>query len=263
MRKIHFTLIVALLLGTFSVAPAAPVLGVGAGKILRLGAREYDSFDPQTTGSNALGAIENALFRGLLRYDEKGLPAPSIANEVPTVANGDISTNGKTYIFKLRDDWKWSDGKGVVTAQDFVYSYQRLVDPKTDGDYGSFLNGIVVNATDVPTGKMPVSALGVKAVNDHTFEVDLVKPVLYFNAIAAMWIGYVVRKDNVERPGLPKPDSWTDPANGAVVGSGPFRMVSWDHNKKIVFERNPYFSGSMAKLDTIEIYIFSNPALAY
>jgi len=231
-------------------------------KVLHIQGREYSRFDPQMTANNAQATLEGALFRGLLRYDENSNPAPSIALEVPTIANGGISADGLTYIYKLRE-WKWSDGKGVVTAQDFVYAFQRLVDPKAGSPYGSLLNGIVVNATDIQNGKQPVSSLGVKALDDKTLQVTLVKPASYFNAIASMWITYAVRKDNVERTGLPKDSSWTDPAYGVVVGSGPFIITKWDHNKEIVFERNPNYSGTPAKLDDIDQIVITDSKIAY
>lgn len=232
------------------------------GKVLRSAGREFPGLDPQATGITAQATLENALFRGLLRYDEKGNPAPSIAQDVPSVANGGISSDGKTYTYKLRD-WNWSDGKGKVTAQDFVYSYERLVDPKFGSPYGYLLSGIVVNADQIQAGKAQPTDLGVKAVDEKTFQVSLVQPTSYFNAIASMWVGFAVRKDNVERANLPQPTSWTDPANGEVVGSGPFIIKSWDHKKEIVLEKNPNYSGTAPKLDTIKLEIIDDPQLAY
>src|SRR5260221_4275755 len=224
-----------------------------ASKVLRIELRkDYKHFDPQRTIDTAQSSIENALFRGLLRYDVNGRPAPSIAKEVPTLANGGISPDGKTYTYHL-NDWKWSDGNGVVTADDFVYTYQRLIDPKTLAPYGSFFDNIILNATGGNSGKLAVTALRVKALNSTTFQVTLVKPIPYFNDMASLWTGYVVSKDNVERSGLPAANAWTDPANGPVVGSGPFRIASWTHNNQIVFERNPNFSGALAKLDQIQL----------
>ena len=260
MRKTQFVAILVILLSLF--LPFSGQTSHAAAKVLHVQGIEFSSFDPQRTGRNDQGAIESALFRGLLRYDENGNPAPSIAQDVPTLANGGISADGKTITYKLRD-WKWSDGKGVITADDFVYTFQRLVDPTTGAPYGNFLNDLVVNATDIQAGKQPATTLGVKAVDPKTFQVSLLKPVPFFNNIASMWIGYVVRKDNVERSGLPKAKAWTDPANGEVVGSGPFRITSWDHGKKIVYERNPNYSGTAAKLDEIDFSIINDPTEAF
>src|SRR6266851_1300643 len=144
-----------------SRAQAAPkVLHIGLGG-------EPPTFDPQQANYTDQVAYSYALWRGLLKYDEKGDTLPSIATEVPSQANGGISKDGLTYTFHLRD-WKWSDGKGTVTAGDFVYSFERLVDPKQASAYGYFLNGIVLNAQDIQDGKKQPSELGVKAVDDKT-----------------------------------------------------------------------------------------------
>jgi oligopeptide transport system substrate-binding protein len=262
MKRLNLRHLISVFVLLLLFVPALDQPAYAANKVLRIKGREFARFDPQLTGNTAQASTENALFRGLLRYDENGNPAPSIAQEVPTAANGGVSADGKTYTYKLRD-WKWSDGNGVVTAQDFVYTFQRLVDPKTGAPYGSFLNGIVLNAAEIRDGKQPLSELGVKAIDAKTLQVSLAKPVSYFNAIASMWIGFAVRKDNVERAGLPKPDAWTDPAYGPVVGSGPFRMAKWDHKNQIVFERNPNFSGTPAKLDQIQFKIIDDEKLAY
>jgi oligopeptide transport system substrate-binding protein len=223
---------------------------------------EPATIDPQQSYYTDMVAYDQALWRGLLRYDEKGNPEPSIAKEVPTEANGGITEGGKVYTFHLQD-WKWSDGKGVVTAQDFVYSWQRLVDPAQASAYGAVLNGIVLNASAIQAGKAEVSTLGVKAVDDKTFQVTLEKPLGYFNQIAALWFGYAVRKDNVERPGLASAAAWTDPANGEVVGSGPFKITKWEHNSQLVFEKNPNFSGTPAKVDKIVFTLQDDPAVMY
>jgi oligopeptide transport system substrate-binding protein len=221
-----------------------------APKTLRYAMNEPETIDPQRASYVNQVALVQAMFRGLLRYNEKGEPIPSIAKEVPSIENGGVSKDGLTYTYKL-GDFKWSDGKGMVTAEDFVYSLRRLADPATGSPYGAFLSDIIVNATEIQDGKAKPETLGVKAVDEKTLEVKLVKPVSYLNAIMSLWATYAVRKDNVERAGDPASGAWTDPANGAVVGNGPFILTKWDHNKEMVFEKNPNFGGTLAKLDRI------------
>jgi len=230
---------------------------------------EPASLDPQVASfANDIAAI-NGLFRGLLKYDEKGTPVPSIAKEVPTVANGGVSADGLTYTYHLRTDWKWSDGNGVVKAQDFVYSFQRLVNPKTAGGYGSFLDGLLLNADNVNNADAAkvdqalLDTLGVKALDDATVQFTLVHPASYWNQVAAMWIGDAVRKDNVERAGDSSSGAWLDPVNGPVVGSGPFTISKWDHNKAVVYTKNPNFAGSSAKLDEIDFALIQDSAVAF
>jgi oligopeptide transport system substrate-binding protein len=236
-----------------------------AGKVLRYEVTgEPDTIDPQAAGYTNDVAIDNALWRGLLRYDVKadGTVLPEIAQDVPTKDNGGISADGMTYTFKLKD-WKWSDGKGSVTAGDFVYSWERLVDPANAFPYGLIFNDVIKNATEITNGKMKPDQLGVKAVDDKTLQVTLTKPLGYFNQMAALWFAYPVRKDNVERSGLSTPAAWTDPANGDVVGTGPFTLTKWDHGTSMVFTKNANFSGDAAKLDEMDWTLQDDPAVAY
>src|SRR5258708_34773997 len=115
---------------------------------------EPSAFDPQQANFTGDVAFTYAVWRGLLRFDPASKTAgviAAIATEIPTKENGGVSADGLTYTFHLRD-WKWSDGKGVVTAQDFVYSYERLVDPAQASAYGGYLNGIVQNAQEIQDG---------------------------------------------------------------------------------------------------------------
>ena len=231
---------------------------------------EPASLDPQVASFASDIAAINGLFRGLLRYDEKGATVPSIAKEVPSVANGGVSSDGLTYTYHLRTDWKWSDGNGVVKAGDFVYAFQRLVNPKIAGGYGSFLDGLLLNADKInntdaaKVDQALLDTLGVKATDDFTVTFTLVHSASYWNQIAAMWIGDAVRKDNVERNGLdPSSGAWLDPANGPVVGSGPFTITKWDHNKTIVYSKNPNFAASQAKLDEIDFSLIQDAAVAF
>lgn len=232
------------------------------GKVLRYGDAEPDTIDPQKASYVDQVAKVMGLWRGLLRTDTTGTVIASIAKEVPTVENGGISKDGLTYTFHLKD-WKWSDGKGMVTAGDFVYTYRRLVDPALASPYAAILNGVVKNAEDIVNGKKKPEELGIAAPDDKTVVITAEKPVSYMNSIIAMWVGGVVRKDNVERAGDPASGAWTDPANGEVVGSGPFILKSWDHQKEIVFAKNPNYSGDAAKLDEIQFVLNDEPNVKY
>jgi len=264
MRRIQLTVTalatVAMTVGSF----AAPSVQAQSKKVLNYVFDEPGTLDPQV-GSFVDGVIvDNALFRGLLKYDHNNQPAPSIAKDVPTLANGGISADGKTYTYHLRQDWKWSDGNGVVKAGDFVYAFQRLVDPKMAAGYGSFLDGLLLNADHINNGDagFKLSDLGVKAVDDYTVQFTLVHAASYWNLIACLWFGYAVRKDNVERAGDPSTGAWVDPANGPVVGSGPFTISAWDHNKEIDLVKNANFAGDQAKLDQISFPIITDASIA-
>ena len=107
-----------------------------------------------------------------------------------------VSGDGKVYTFKLRAGATWSDGS-PVTAQDFVFSWQRVVDPATAAEY-AYMLAPVVNAEDVTAGKKKPAELGVKAVDDSTFEVTLNAPTPYFLEMLTHQATYPVNKANVE-----------------------------------------------------------------
>src|SRR5262249_9209875 len=89
------------------------------------------------------------------------------------------------------------------------------------------------------------------------------RPLGFFNQMVALWFSFAVRKDNVERSGLPTPAAWTDPANGEVVGTGPFNITKWDHGTDITLTKNANFSGDAAKLDGIDWILQGDPAVMY
>lgn len=118
------------------------------------------------------------LFEGLVNQDAHGQPIPGVALSWKTADN-------QTYIFTLRKDAKWSNGE-PVTAQDFVYSWRRLVDPKSLSPFAWFaeLAGME-NAQQIISGQMPPEALGVSAIDHYTLKVKLSKPVPYFPSLTA------------------------------------------------------------------------------
>ena len=111
-------------------------------------------------GSQILNTME-----GLYRLDKDNKPIPAAAE------SSTKSEDGKKYTFKLRKDAKWSNGD-PVTAKDFVFAWQRLVDPNTAAEY-AFIMYYIKNAEAINEGKAPVATLGVKAVDDYTLEVEL------------------------------------------------------------------------------------------
>jgi oligopeptide transport system substrate-binding protein len=257
--RVILSLALLVMLAASTFVPGSRI--TAAAKVLRYNfGGEPATLDPQAASYTDQVAIINAMFRGLLRYDKNLNPAPMVAKEVPTKENGDISADGKVYTFKL-NDWNWSDGK-KVTAGDFVYAWQRLIDPKLANAYGTFFDGIILNAHEIIAGTKKPTDLGVKAVDDKTFQVTLVAPKSFFLQLATLWCTYPVRKDVVEKTGLATTSSWTDPANGPVIGDGPFTLTAWDHNKQITLSKNANYSGDAAKLDEIDIEMITEPTVA-
>ena len=135
---------------------------------------EVQSLDPQVATDGTSFEVIADYTDGLMQMDTDGAAVPAIAETY------DISEDGKTYTFHLRDA-KWSNGD-AVTAADFVFGWQRAVDPATASEYSYMLSDIgqVVNAAEIIAGEKPVTDLGVTAVDDKTLEVQLNVPVSYF-----------------------------------------------------------------------------------
>ena len=171
---------------------------------------------------------------GLTEFDKELKPAPVIAK------SWDVLEDGKKIIFHLRDDVQWTDGK-KVRAQDFEYSWKRLLNPKTASQYAYILFDIV-NAQEFAEGKIKDSStVGVKASDEQTLIVTLRHPAAYFLAMTTFVVTYPQRQDVIEKFDT----RWTEPGN--IVTNGPFRLTSWKHENEIELSANPgYFRGKPA-----------------
>ena len=193
--------------------------------LVRNNGAEVQSLDPHKIEGVPESNVNRDLFEGLLISDVEGHPTAGVAEKWE---NKDF----KVWTFHLRKNAKWSDGT-PVTAHDFVYSWQRLADPKTASPYASYLQyGHIANIDDVIAGKKPTSELGVKAIDDNTFEVTLSEPVPYFYKLLVHPSVSAVPKSAIEKFG----DKWTQPAN--IVTNGAYKLKDWVVNERIVLERN-------------------------
>lgn len=228
------------------------------------------TLDPQYSNFDASVSVLLQLFDGLLEFDEQLKPRPAVAREIPTLDNGGISRDAKTYTFRLRNDVKWSDGQ-PLTAKDFDYGIRRLFDPDKGAPYASFYYGIVggkdyfsaKGTRDEPKtiSEAELSALrqrvGVRAVDDFTLEVQLVEPRASFLQLAALWPMYPIRQDMVERHS----DRWTDAGN--LIGNGPFRMTEHVANDHITLVANEHFYGPKPKLTKISLRVVADANADY
>ncbi|WAD31904.1 oligopeptide ABC transporter substrate-binding protein OppA [Citrobacter braakii] len=220
-------ILAALIAGNVATAAVVPA-GVQLAEkqtLVRNNGSEVQSLDPHKIEGVPESNINRDLFEGLLISDVDGKPSPGVAEKWE---NKDF----KVWTFHLRKDAKWSDGT-PVTAQDFVYSWQRLANPNTASPYASYLQyGHIVNIDDIIAGKKPVTDLGVKALDDHTFEVTLSEPVPYFYKLLVHSSVSPVPKAAVEKYG----EKWTQPTN--IVTNGAYKLKDWVVNERIVLERN-------------------------
>ncbi|WP_347290870.1 ABC transporter substrate-binding protein [Kluyvera georgiana] len=231
--KLPFTLTccAVLLSGLSSIAVAADVpAGTVLAKqqeLVRHIKDEPASLDPaKAVGLPEIQVIRD-LYEGLVNQDAHG-------NIIPGVATRWQTNDQKIWTFTLRNDAKWSDGT-PVTAQDFVYSWQRLVDPKTTSPFAWFaaLAGIT-NAQDIIDGKAKPETLGVTAVDAHTLRVQLDKPLPWFVNLTANFSLYPVKKTVVESD-----KNWTRP--GKLVGNGAYVLADRVVNEKLVAVPNKYY----------------------
>ncbi|MFV9686387.1 peptide ABC transporter substrate-binding protein [Pantoea sp. KXB45] len=189
---------------------------------------EPASLDPlKAVGLPEIQVIRD-LFEGLTNQDAQG-------KIVPGVAQSWSSSDNKTWIFTLRNNARWSNGD-PVTARDFVYSWQRLVDPKNSSAFAWFagLSGIE-NAAAITKGEMTTDKLGVVALDNSRLKVTLDRPVPWFPALVANVALFPVPEKVIAQQG----DSWTAP--GKLVGNGAYQLSERVVNEKIVLTRNPHY----------------------
>ena len=222
----------ALLMCSFSsisVAAEVPAGAVLAKKqvLVRHIKDEPASLDPaKAVGLPEIQVIRD-LFEGLVNQNEKGELVPGVATKWQ-------SNDNRIWTFTLRNDAKWSDGT-PVTAQDFVYSWQRLVDPQTTSPFAWFaaLAGIS-NAQNIIDGKATPDKLGVTAVDAHTLRVQLDQPLPWFANLTASFAFYPVQKANVAQGA-----EWTKP--GKLIGNGAYVLKDRVVNEKLVAVPNVHY----------------------
>jgi oligopeptide transport system substrate-binding protein len=204
---------------------------------------------PQLDSTRATDTVSSFI----LGHIQEGLTSNGQHGEiVPGVAESwEIREMGAT--FRLRQDARWSDGK-PVTAHDFVFAWRNVVDPATASEY-AFILYTVKNGQAVNAGKLPPSALGVRAVDDHVLEVEFERPCPYFLGLTAFKTFDPVPEDFYRsRHGR----YGATPAD--LLSNGPFVLTHWDHEASLTLERNPlYWNAGSIRLDRIEIpYITSD-----
>ena len=189
------------------------------------------------------------LMVGLTEFDKDLRPAPVIAK------SWEVLDGGKRIVFHLRDDVLWTDGR-KVQAQDFEYSWKRLLDPKTASQYAYILFDLA-NAQEYNEGKVKDAALvGVRAEDDRTLVVNLRHPASYFLAITTFEVTFPQRRDVIEKHDT----RWTEPEN--IVTNGPFRMTSWRHENEIELRANEKFFRGKPTLEKVTMFMVNEKTTA-
>lgn len=181
---------------------------------------------------------------GLYRIGKNGSITPGIAKATK------VSNGGKTYTFTLRKNAKWSNGD-KVTAKDFVYGWQRTVNPKTASQYAYLYSGIK-NADQIVNGKKAVSSLGIKADGDYKLVVTLDKPIAYFKKLMG-FVNFYPQNESVAK----KYGSKYGTTSTAMVYNGPYKMTGWSGtNLSWTLEKNnDYWDKKAVKMDTINYQV--------
>lgn len=200
---------------------------------------EPTTFDPSVGFDAVSWNALNNLMEGLTRLGEDHLPKEATAETI------DVSEDGLTYTFNIREDAKWSNGDSV-TANDFLYGWTRMLDPNTASP-AAFLGYFIEGAEAFNTGEGTIEDVGMKVVDEKTFEVKLTAPTdAFLNIITNPSFFPVNEKVATENP------EWFTEAD-SFVGNGPFQLAAWEHDVKMVFEKNAeYWDAETVKLDKVE-----------
>ncbi|MFH1804380.1 MAG: peptide ABC transporter substrate-binding protein [Pseudomonadota bacterium] len=237
----------AFLVGTAIIASSMTFLSTTdaqAQKVLRVGNDgEPQSMDPHFISTVQTSRISDDMFLGLLTYGPDGEPVAGAAE------SWDVSEDGKTYTFKIRDH-TWSDGV-PVTAQDFIAGWERLLAPETGAEYASLLY-IIEGAEDLNSGKEGAK-LGAAALDDKTLEVKLTAPAPYFLAQLTHQTAFAIPRHTVEKFGR----DWVKAEN--IVVNGPYKLEEWVPNvhSKLV-KNDAFYDAANVTIDEVIYYNYED-----
>lgn len=211
---------------------------------------EPPTIDPALATDSTSGAIIKNVFEGLTAMDNAGEVLPGAAE------SWEVSEDGLTYTFKLREGNTWSNGD-PVTASDFEYAWKRVLNPETASQYASILY-VVAGAEAYNSGEGEADAVGVTAVDDSTLEVTLANPTTYFLELTAFYTYMPVHQATVEADA-----DWALDASDAYVTNGPFSLQEWAHSSHYVLVKNDsYWDVDNVSLDTVNVQIIEAESTA-
>lgn len=190
---------------------------------------------------------------GLYRLDKNGHATEGIATD------HEVSKDGLTYTFKLREDAVWSNGD-PVTANDFVYAWRRAVDPSTGSEYGPYMmGGVIKNATAISQGKKKVEELGVTAKDDHTLVVELENPTPYFESLTTFGTFLPLNEKFVKEQG----DKFATNSD-TLLFNGPYLLTNWSStaNKWELTKNDKYWDADSVQVDKLKFTVVKDPQTA-
>lgn len=234
--------------GLGACAPRVVGLDVEAKSLDIANGAEPLTLDPHKASGTWENNIIGNILTGLTTDDEKAEPVPGMA------LRWEATPDGLRWRFFLRQT-TWSDGV-PVTAHDFVYALQRILNPDTLAQYASILYPIR-NAEKVNSGELPPDAVGAVAVDDLTLDILLEHPAPYLPQLLTHYTAFPVPKHVVEKHG----SAWTRPEN--FVGNGAFVLVDWKSNYSVSLKRNPlFYDAENVNLERLYFYPTTNNRVA-
>ena len=224
----------------------APPPAVNVTTLERGNGPEPESVDPHLARTTQAHNVLRDLFEGLLTYDAAGELAAGVAER------WEVSDDGLVYRFFLREDARWSDGT-PVTAEDFVYSFRRLVDPATAAFYAELL-APVVNAQAIVAGEMAPDTLGVRAVSERELTITLERPVAHFLLLLTQPPTFPVQRANIEEHGARFARA------GNLVSNGAYTLHDWTLGAVIELHRNDsYWNNAETGIDIVRHHVAEEP----
>ena len=212
---------------------------------------EPDGIDPTVTNNSFAMYVLCNCFEGLVTYDPSGSIVPGCAE------SWDISEDGTVYTFHLRDGLKWSDGT-PLTANDFVYSIQRVLTPSTTAQYYSMMADYIKGAKEFYEGTATAEELGAKALDDQTLEITLIQPTSFFIDVVSMWCYFPVQEATISANG----DRWTASAD-TYISNGPFKMEQINLGEGYVLVKNEnYWDADNVTLEKLTFRFILDSATA-
>ena len=213
--------------------PPPPTSGWIPGTLRIAQRSDFRSLDPAIANDTALIPFVRMIFQPLLDYDAASKLTPLIAEATPT-----LSSDGKTYTYRIRKEVRFTNGR-AATADDFIYAWTRLLNPKTKSAGASYIVDKIVGAHDYADGKAE-SVAGLHAPDPYTLEVELVEPDLTFPYVTAMTFLAPVPREAVEK--YPEEDR-NELFSRHPVGTGPYRLKDWRRGLSARLERDPHYWG--------------------
>lgn len=217
---------------------------------------EPKSLDPHLVTGLIEERLLSSLFEGLTNVDLNTMQA------IPGVAERwDVTPDGLLYTFYLRPDARWSNGD-PLTAQDFAYSWQRMLSPALAAEY-AYMFYLIDGAEAFNSGTTrDFGSVGIRVVDDRTIEVRLRAPAPYFLILLSHFSFYPVHRATIEAHGkmTDRDTAWTRPGNH--VSNGPFALSAWTPSKELVAVKNKYYWGSASvKLERVLFLPIQDPSV--